>query len=412
MPILSGMSIDVRPFAGSLHDWFDAVDISFGHRVTPEDLPVMEGYAELDRALAAYDGDRVIGTAGIFTFGLTIPGGSMPAAGVTMVGVHPTHRRRGVLTAMMRAQLDAVRKRGEPIAILWATEGSIYGRFGYGLASFKGSIDIERSRAIFTDGGAPGGGFRLVEPADATAACRGVYDRFAPMRVGAFSRNDGWWQAEFIHDPERWRRGGGPAFFLVHETDGVADAYARYRINGDWDDRGPKGAVDVSEAIALTPEAERALWGYLFSMDLTARTRAFNVPVDSALRLALLEPRRLGMTVGDALWLRIVDLPAALAQRAYAGRDRLVFEVTDAFCDWNAGRWELDATPDGAAVHRSTMDADLVLGIAELGAVFLGGVSFAELAMAQRVEEQTPGAVARGDALLHTALAPWCPAVF
>ncbi len=406
------MEIEVRPFRGSLHDWFDAVGVAFGHRVVDEDLPVMEGYAELDRALAAYAGDRVVGTAGIFTFELTVPGGSMPAAGVTMVGVQPTHRRRGVLTAMMRAQLDAIRSRGEPIAILWATEAAIYGRFGYGLASFKGSIDIERSRAVFTDSRTPTGSFRLLEPADATAACRPVYDRFVPMRAGAFSRNDGWWQAEFVHDPERWRRGGGPAFFLLHETDGVADAYARYRIHGDWDDRGPKGAVDVSEAIALSPEAERALWGYLFSMDLTARTRAFNVPVDSALRLMLLEPRRLGMTVGDALWLRIVDLPAALERRAYAGRDRLVLEVRDSFCEWNAGRWELDAMPDGGSVRPSTMDADLSLGIGELGAVFLGGVSLAELAMAGRIEENTPGAVERGDALLRTPLAPWCPAVF
>jgi predicted acetyltransferase len=411
-PILSGMQIEVQPFDGSLRDWFDAVGVSFGHRVVEEDLPMMEGYAELDRALGAYAGDRLVGTAGIFTFGLTIPGGSMPAAGVTMVGVHPTHRRRGVLTAMMRAQLDAIRERGEPVAILWASEASIYGRFGYGVASFKAAIEIERSRAIFADPRPPAGAFRLLEPDEATAACRPVYERFAPMRVGAFSRNEGWWRAEFVHDPERWRRGGGPAFFLLHETDGVADAYARYRIHSDWDDRGPKGAVDVSEAIALSPEAEQALWGYLFSMDLTARTRAFNLPVDSALRLMLLEPRRLGMRVGDALWLRIVDLPSALERRSYAGRDRLVLEVSDPFCDWNAGRWELDATPDGASVHRTTMDADLVLGIAELGSVFLGGVSFAELAMARRVDEQTPGAVARGDALVRTPLAPWCPAVF
>ncbi len=411
-PILSDMPIEVRPFSGSLHDWFDAVDVAFGQRVVDEDLPVMEGYAELDRAIAAYDANRVVGTAGIFTFDLTVPGGSMPAAGVTMVGVHPTHRRRGVLTAMMRAQLDAIRARGEPIAILWASEAAIYGRFGYGLASFKGSIEIERSRATFREQHVPRGTFRLLDPADATEPCRSVYDRFVPMRIGAVSLNDAWWRAEFVHDPERWRRGGGPAFFLLHETDGVADAYARYRVHGDWDDRGPRGSVDVSEAIALTPEAERELWGYLFSVDLTANTRAFNVPVDTALRFILAEPRRLGLRIGDALWLRIVDLPVALEQRAYAGRDRLVLEVRDPLFEENAGRWELDAMPQGGSVRRSTMDADLSLGIGELGAVFLGGVSLAELAMAGRIEEGTPGAVARGDALLRTALAPWCPAVF
>ncbi len=406
------MQIDVRPFDGSFRDWFDTVDVSFGQRVVEEDLPLVEGYAELARAIAAYDGARPVGTAGAFTFGVTVPGGSMPAAGVTMVGVHPTHRRRGVLTAMMRAQLDDVRERGEPIAILWASEATIYERFGYGLASFKASVEVERSRATFRTPPPRTGTFRLLDGSEATAACRPVYDAFVPTRAGAFSRNDAWWRVEFVHDPERWRRGGGPAFFLVHETDGAADAYARYRIHGEWDDRGPKGKVAVEEAIALGPEAERELWGYLLDVDLTARTAAFNVPVDSALRLMLREPRRLGMTIGDALWLRIVDLPAALARRAYAGRDRLVVEVRDDFCEWNAGRWQLEAMQEGAEVRRTDVDADLALGIAELGSVFLGGVSLAELAMAGRIEERTPGAVSRGDALLRTPLAPWCPAVF
>jgi predicted acetyltransferase len=406
------MEVDVRRFEGSLKAWFDAVDISFGQRVFEEDLPVLEGYTELDRALAAYAGDRVVGTAGIFSFELTIPGGSLPAAGITMVGVHPTHRRRGILTAMMRTQLDAIRERGEPLAILWASEGPIYGRFGYGLASFKASIEIERSRAGFREQHVPLGTFRLLDPDDATAACRPIYDRFLPMRAGAYSRSEGWWRAEFIHDPERWRRGGGPAFFLLHETDGVGDAYARYRMHGDWDDRGAKGAIEVQEAIALNPVAERELWGYLFSVDLSAHARAFNVPVDWGMRFMLSEPRRLGMTIGDALWLRIVDLPSALERRGYAGSDRLILEVRDVFCPWNAGRWQLEASPDGARVTKAEGEADLVIDAADLGSTYLGGVSLAELALAGRIEERTPGAVNRGDALLRTPLAPWCPAVF
>ena len=411
-PIIGSMDFEVRPYQGSLKAWFDAVDISFGHRVVEEDVPVMEAYTELDRALAAYAGDRIVGTAGIFTFDLTIPGGRVPAAGVTMVGVHPTHRRHGILTAMMRAQLDAIRERGEPLAILWASEGGIYGRFGYGLASFKASIEIERARAGFREQQAPRGTFRLLEPDEATAACRPIYDRYLDVRTGAFSRTDGWWGAEFVHDPERWRRGGGPAFFLLHETDGVADAYARYRLHPDWDDRGPKGAIDVQEAIAVNPVAERELWAYLFSVDLSAKTRAFNVPVDWGMRFMLTEPRRLGMTIGDALWLRLVDLPAAFERRGYAATDRLVLEVRDAFCPWNDGRWEIDATPDGAHVTRTDGDPDLVLDAADLGSTYLGGVSLAELGAAGRVQERTQGAVARGDALLRTPLAPWCPAVF
>lgn len=406
------MEFEVLPYQGSLKAWFDAVDISFGHRVVEDDLPVMEAYTELDRALAAYADDRIVGTAGIFTFDLTIPGGRVPAAGVTMVGVHPTHRRRGILTAMMRAQLDAIRERGEPLAILWASEGGIYGRFGYGLASFKASFEIERARARFREPQTPRGTFRLLEPQEATAGCRPVYDRYLGTRAGAFSRSDGWWPAEFVHDPERWRRGGGPAFFLLHESDGVADAYARYRLHPDWDDRGPKGAIDVQEAIALNPVAERELWAYLFSFDLSAKTRAFNVPVDWGVRFMLTEQRRLGMTIGDALWLRLVDLPGALERRGYAATDQMVLEVHDAFCPWNDGRWEVDATPEGAHVGRSDREPDLVLDAADLGSTYLGGVSFAELAIAGRIEECAPGAVARGDALLRTPLAPWCPAVF
>lgn len=411
-PIIGSVEVEVRPYQGSLKAWFDAVNISFGHRVAEEDLPVVEAYTELDRALAAYAADRIVGTAGIFTFDLTIPGGRLPAAGVTMVGVHPTHRRRGILTAMMRAQLDAIRDRGEPLAILWASEGGIYGRFGYGLASFKAAIEIDRDRAGFRQQHIPQGSFRLLEADEATAACRPIYDRFLDSRAGAFTRTDGWWRAEFAHDPERWRRGGGPAFFVVHETNGVADGYARYRVHSDWDERGPKGAIDVQEAIALNPVAERELWTYLFSVDLAVKTRAFNVPVDWGMRFMLSEPRRLGMTIGDAVWLRLVDLPVALQRRAYAARDQLVLEVHDAFCPWNAGRWHIDATPDSAHVTRTDADPDLVLDAADLGSTYLGGISLAELALAGCIEECTPGAVERGDALLRTPLAPWCPAVF
>ena len=411
-PIIGSVEFEVRPFEGSLKAWFDAVNISFGQRVVEDDLPVVEAYTELDRALAAYAGDRIVGTAGIFTFDVSVPGGQLPAAGVTMVGVHPTHRRRGILTAMMRAQLKAIHERGEPLAILWASEGGIYGRFGYGLATFKASIDIERARAGFREHHILRGTFRLLDSDEATAACRPIYDRYLTMRAGAFSRNDGWWRAEFIHDPERRRRGGGPAFFLLHETDGVADAYARYRMHGDWDDRGAKGAIDVQEAIALNPVAERELWAYLFSLDLSAKTRAFNVPVDWGMRFMLSEPRRLGMTIGDAVWLRIVDLPAALERRGYAGSDRLNLEVHDAFLPWNAGRWQIEATQDGAQVTKTENEPDLVLEAADLGSIYLGGVSLAELQLAGRIEECTPGAVARADVLLRTPLAPWCPAVF
>ncbi|MGZ6256817.1 MAG: GNAT family N-acetyltransferase [Candidatus Limnocylindria bacterium] len=411
-PIISGMQVEVRPFQGSAKEWFEAIDVSFGQRPQDEDIAAFAGETELDRAIAAYVGDRVVGTAGIFSFNLTVPGASLAAAGVTMVGVHPTHRRRGILTAMMRAQLEAIHERGEALAILWASEGTIYGRFGYGLATFKASFDMERSAAAFREQHVPRGSLRLVEPEDAIEAIAPIYDRYLPMRAGTFTRSPAFWRAEFLYDPERWRHGGGPAFYLLRETDGVGDGYARYRLHSDWDDRGPKGGVQVTETMALTPEAERELWSYLLSVDLTTRTRASNLPVDTPLRFMLAEPRRMGLTVTDAAWLRIVDLPAALGQRTYAGRDRLVLEVHDGFLPWNDGRWEVEAMQEGARVARTETDPDLVLTAADLGAVYLGGVRMAELALAGRIEECTPGAVNRADALLATPLAPWCPGVF
>ena len=410
--IIADMSFEVRPFSGTPREWFDAVELSFGQHATDEDLVVMTDEVEFDRALAAYDGGRVVGTAGIFSFDLTVPGTTMPAAGVTMVGVHPTHRRRGILTAMMRAQLEAIHERGEALAILWASEGTIYGRFGYGLATFRASFELERSAARFREPHIPRGSLRLVEPGEAIDACAPIYDRHRPMRAGSFTRTPAFWRAEFVYDPERWRNGGGPAFFLVHETDGVGDGYARYRLSSDWDDRGPKGGVQVREFLALNPAAERELWSYLLSVDLTARTRVHNLPVDTPLRFLLAEPRRMGLTISDAGWLRIVDVQRALTARGYALRDRLVLELHDPFLPWNAGRWEVEAMQEGARVARTEADPDLILTAGDLGAVYLGGVRMAELALAGRIEECTPGAVARADALLATPLAPWCPGMF
>jgi predicted acetyltransferase len=407
------MAIEVRPYQGSVKDLFAAIDLAFGHDApTEQDLAMFEPEVELERVIGAYDGEHLIGTAGILTFDLTVPGGMLPAAGVTGVGVHPTHRRRGVLTQLMRAQLEAIHERGEPLAVLWASEGVIYERFGYGIATYRLGMEIERSRAALRGEQPARGSFRFVAPDDALATLAPIYERYLPLRNGAFTRSDAYWQADIVYDPERWRHGGSAAYFVVHETDDQPDAYAKYRIHSDWDAQGPKGAVEVHEAIALNPQAERALWTYLMTMDLSATIRTRNLPVDTPLRLMVTEMRRLGMNLTDAMWLRLVDLPSALRRRAYAGRDRLVLEVRDPFLAWNHGRWQLEAMQEGAAVETTTVDPDLIIGVADLGAAYLAGTSFAELALAGRLEECTPGAVPRADALFATPLAPWCPGMF
>jgi predicted acetyltransferase len=412
-PIIPTVAVEVRPYEGTAKELFAFVGLAFGEDVpSDEDVAAFEPETELDRAIGAYDGDRMVGTAGAYTFDLTVPGGLLPAAGVTGVAVHPTERRRGVLTTLMRAQLQAIHERGEPLAVLWASEGLIYERFGYGIATWRAGMEIERSRVTFREGTESRGSFRFVAPDLVMATMGPLYERYLPMRNGTFTRTTGYWQGHIVYDEARWRRGGSPAYFLLHETDGQADAYAKYRLYPEWDARGPKGAVEVHEAIALTPQAERALWTYLLTMDLSATVRSRNLPVDTPLRLMLADTRKLGMNLTDGTWLRLVDVVGALRRRTYAARDRLVLEVRDPFLAWNEGRWQLEAMQEGGSVDPTTVDPDLIIGVADLGAAYLAGVSFAELALAGRLEECTPGAVARADALFATALAPWCPGMF
>jgi predicted acetyltransferase len=404
--------IDVRPYEGDARGFFEGVEVPFALTPREEDFTLFEPLIELDRALAAYDGERLVGTAGIFSMQVTVPGGELPMAGVTMVAVHPTHRRRGVLREMMRQQLEAIHRRHEPLAGLWASEGAIYQRFGYGMATLAARFEIERVRAAFREGAEPAGSMRLVDAGEAASTFPPIFERTRPARAGAYARPDAWWRSEFFHDPEHARGGGSPATYVVHETDGAPDGYARYRLYPEWDERGPKYTLEVNEAIAATPAATRDLWRYLFDVDLVATVRGRNLPLDHPLLLLLAEPRRLGWSVGDGLWLRVVDLVAALEGRAWASSDRVVLELRDETCPWNAGRWEILTEGGRARITATTHGADLALDVRDLGAAYLGGVGVAQLAAAGRIGELTPGAADRMDAMLRTQLAPWCPAIF
>ena len=406
------MEIDVRPFDGEPRDFWIAGELAFAERPRDEDYDRWAAMFEADRAVAAFDGSRVVGTAGIFTFELTVPGGILPAAGVTIVGVHPTHRRQGILRRMMRLQTDAIHERGEPLAILWASEGGIYQRFGYGLGSLHLAVDVERERSAFRAAHTPSGTIRFVDVDEATRLFPPVYDAVRATRPGFFARSPAYWDAEFFPDPEHWRRGASAAFHVVHEVAGEADGYARYRIRDEWEMVGPKSKVVVVEIMATSPAAQLDLWRYLFDIDLMARLEAWNLPVDDPLLLSVAEPRRLKGTLGDALWVRIVDVSSALAGRRYAADGRLVIELSDEFCDWNDGVWELSVENGVPMIGPSTDPADLACDVTDLGAAYLGAFGFRQLADAGRVRELQPGAVARADGLFRTERAPWCPKVF
>jgi predicted acetyltransferase len=402
--------IEVRPCASvkEQHDALSPIWHYFG-RAAPRDDQV-ESLTHLmpaGRMLGAWDAGTVVGGAGALSFLLTVPGGHVRAAGVTVVGVQPTHRRRGVLNAMMRAQLDACWARGESVAYLWASEDRIYGRYGYGLASLTGEIDVAREHSAFEAPAEAFGATRLVSLQEAEPLVAPLWERVAAVTPGMFHRTVEWWQARTLVDPDWRRAGGGELRCVVLEADGGPVAYALYRVNFAMEHGIATGAVSVVEALGDSPRATRAIWRYLLDVDLVARVRAGLLPVDHPLLLLAAEPRRLRFAVRDGLWVRLVDVGAALAARTYAQTGHVVVDVADAFCPWNVGRWCI-----ADRVERTTAEPDLRCDVTALGSVYLGGFSWAQLAAALRVEEARPGAVARADALFHTSRAPWCPEIF
>ena len=403
------MAIEIRDVElDQVGEFVRPIGTAFGFPPNPDAEERLKTIPEFDVRIGAYDGDEVVGAAGSFSFEMTIPGRPVPTAGLTMVAVLPTHRRQGILRRLMRRHLDEARERGQLIAALYASEAVIYGRFGYGIASLQAEIDAGTDRAAFTVPTVVDARARLLDEDEALATFPRVYERVRPAVTGMLSRSEPWWRARRLSDPEWRRRGKGPLQRVLLERDGEAVAYALYRYSPNFEHGIIAGTVDVVEAVAVDDETTRQIWRYLFDLDVTQRVTAALLPVDHPLVLLASEPRRLGFRLGDALWIRIVDVTAALATRVYLGDGEIVFEVQDEFCRWNEGRWRL---VDGS-VERVDGDADLRLDVAALGSVYLGGFTFAQLARGGRVGELTDGAIARADRLFSTRRAPWCPEIF
>ncbi|HEY3551199.1 MAG TPA: GNAT family N-acetyltransferase [Gaiellaceae bacterium] len=359
-----------------------------------------------ERMHAAFEGDQLVGGAGAFPFELSVPSGSLPCAGITAVGVHPTHRRRGVLRSMMDAQLRDVHERGEPIAALWASEETIYGRFGYGIASWAGDLNVPHEWDAFAEPVELGGATRFVTPDEARELFPPIYEAVRRERPGMTSRNEAWWRNRQLRMPEE--EASAPRRYVVLELDGEPVAYAIYRTHFSFGGGSATSRLVVREALGATPRATAAIWRFLLDVDWMATVELSLAPPDHPLLLLLANPRRAHYGFGDALWLRIVDLPAALNGRAYGEGGPLVLDVRDAICDWNDGRWRLE---DGTC-DRTDEDPDLALDVSALGSAYLGAVSFTELRAALRVEELREGAVARADALFAWRPLPWCQEIF
>jgi predicted acetyltransferase len=403
------VAIEVRPCASveELRDALNVISHYFGSENQLEDAERFAQWIELDRMLGAWDGERMVGGAGAFSYVMSVPGGEVAAAGVTVVGVLPTHRRRGVLTAMMKEQLSDSRERGDKIAYLWASEGTIYGRFGYGLASRIGSMSLARERTRFAQPFEPRGTVRLLDFDEAARVLPPLYEQVRAQRAGMFVRSRAWWETrKIIDDPAR--RQAGPLHRALLELDGKPAGYALYRVKQQWEAGSSSGTVTILEAFAPTPEATRELWRWLLDFDWTSEFSADFLPLDHPLFLLLAEPRRLRFEINDGVWLRLIDVAGALSARTYAGDGEIVLELSDELFPENAGRWRVSA----AGAERTNADAELRLGVADLATVYLGGFGFGDLVRASRAEELTSAAADRADALFHTTVLPWCPEIF
>jgi predicted acetyltransferase len=386
-------------------DWVRAAEASFSAVAKDDEIEAMLPTIEIDRSFAAVDADRIVATSASITTRMVVPGGArVPTAGVTMVGVQPTHRRRGINTRMMATLLDQAAERGEPLAALFASEGAIYGRFGYGLAAFYGEFQAEAARMDFVRGHVPTGRVELVPKVEALPIIGGLYD--AALRPGGVERSDAMRDFSFSevgHDMK-----DKPWFYAIHrDDDREPDAYAVYTMKHEWPRSVPTGTIEVRECMATTAQGYADIWRYLFDVDLVATVEAWNRPVDDPLLLLVAEPRRLRFGVGDGLWVRLIDIQAALSARRYASDGRVVFEVSDPFRPDNDGRYEVVVEDGAASCAKTDAKADLSGTVNVVGAAYLGGTSFAQLAAAGQVEERTDGSVERADALFRWSPAPW-----
>jgi len=399
------VSLEYRsPTADEFADVLRTTFTAFGEEMKDDELERARRLMPVDRVLAAWDDGRPVGVAASYPFELTVPGGTAPAAGVTWVGVLPSHRRRGVLRELMLRQLADVHERGEPLAILWASESPIYGRFGYGIAAPETSIDAERSAFALRDDPGPRGSVRLVTADEAAALFPPIYESRRKQRPGLIARTEDWWRHTLLADPEHWREGSGPKYYALLEVDGEPSGYALYRVKSKWEQGTPQGELRIVEAFAISADATRELWRFLFGIDLVVRVKCGGIDPDWALFLMVSDPRRLHLTIAEGLWLRLVDLEAALRARGFADGEEAVLQVDDDLLPRNAGRFAIGADP-----RKTDADADVALDVGDLAAAYLGAFTFERLAAAGRARELRPGGLARATALLATPIPPFCP---
>lgn len=392
----------------------DLIDLVFlDQPASPEVRAIDTGIQDLGagRGVGVFDGDEVAGVGTLARMEMAVPGGMLPLAAVLFIGVSPVYRRRGVMSTIIRHQLRTLHETGaEPLAGLTASESAIYGRFGYGVATYRSAFTIGRERsALRPVAGIDDVRLRLVPTADSVEVCEAVLARYVARRAGVLVRPDNWARA-FAADPEQWREGRSVLRTVVAERGGEAVGFARYQTKHEHSPSGlPASVTDVGEIYADDAAALAAVIRYLVSIDLAATTKIVNQAVDSPIVHLLADFRAAGAGVKDGLYLRLVDVDRALAGRTYSAPVSVVLEVADAFCPWNAGRWQLTGDEKSSRCVRTEAAADLALDVRDLAAAYLGGSTLAALAQAGLVTELRPGALTDASRAFATDLAPHLP---
>ncbi|HEY9522246.1 MAG TPA: GNAT family N-acetyltransferase [Thermopolyspora sp.] len=405
----------IRPIAEAEWSTFNSlIQETFNVAPPPSEMDRGKSVMEFERTLAAFDGDLLVGCAAIYSLTMTVPGGSIPVAGVTGVSVLASHRRRGILRSLMTRQLHGLHETGEAVAALYASEAAIYGRFGYGRSADSLSFRISTRATRFAPHVPmdPKLRLRAATPTAAREDIEKVFDEIRASRPGLYARSAGRWDGVLV-DEEYDRGLYGPLRCMIAEDDAGPRGYVLFRVKRGWTEHNlPDGEIRLAELFATDPAAYAALWRSVLDRDLCAHLYAESRPPDDPLVHLLAEPRELRAGWTDELWVRLVDVDMAMPARHYAAPVDVVIEVEDPLCPWNEGRWRLAADTTGASFERTRDAPDLALPVSVLGAAYLGGRPLVGLADAGVVREARPGALRSLSIAMSWDPKPWAGLVF
>lgn len=405
------MGVNVAPVpAERSDDFLAAMGTVFGFDPEEEDVQRFADSFEWDRSRAALDGDEIVGTSGAFSLDLTVPGATMACGGTTVIAVLPTHRRMGILRMMMDSHLEDVREREEPIAGLWASDSAIYGRFGYGSAAQGADFEIERDHSGFHRLAPEVAPVRLVDGDTARRLLPPFYDRARLEFPGFYARSQPWWESRRFRDDPAHRDGATAYRYAITEMGEEVTGFVQYRYKEHWADGHGEGEVRVRELVGSDPSSWAGLWRFVLDHDLTGKITAHHRSVEDPVLDFLAGPRRAATKLSDSLWIRIMDPTAALEGRSYSTSASAAVRLHDPL-DGSLSTWQLDLSPEGAAVASTDGDPDVSMDLEDLGACFMGWSRFRQLKRAGRIEGDDR-ALASLDQAFSWSPAPWCAEVF